>query len=130
MLQDLTPPRPFLYHFPLHPVKTVQSWDQIPEFDDEEEEAEFWAGHTLEPRLMNASLHRPSVRESTTITLRFDPQMLSRIKRIARARYLNYQSMMKQWLSERLESEVAQQSANASASGANDSDGRDKRSGN
>ena len=56
--------------------------------------------------LMNASLHKPNVRESTTITLRFDPQMLARIKRIARSRWLNYQSMMKQWLSERLEEEV------------------------
>jgi predicted DNA binding CopG/RHH family protein len=105
-------------------VKTVQNWNEIPHFDDESEEADFWAKHTLEPRLMNASLHRPSVRESTTITLRFDPQMLSRIKRIARARYLNYQSMMKQWISERLESEVAQQSANASTASGNSGDGK------
>jgi len=34
--------------------------------------------------------------------------MLSRVKRLARSRYLNYQSMMKQWLSERLESELQQ----------------------
>jgi predicted DNA binding CopG/RHH family protein len=107
-------------------VKTVQNWNEIPDFDDESEEADFWAKHTLEPRLMNASLHRPSVRESTTITLRFDPQMLSRIKRIARARYLNYQSMMKQWLSERLESEVAQQSANSSIAGGNSNSGDGK----
>ena len=105
-------------------MKTVQNWTEIPDFNDESEEADFWAKHTLEPRLMNASLHRPSVRESTTITLRFDPQMLSRIKRIARARYLNYQSMMKQWLSERLESEVAQQSANTSAAGGHSGDGK------
>lgn len=87
-------------------MKTITHWDQIPEFDDEKAEAAFWAGHTIESRLMNASIHRPNVRESTTITLRFDPQMLSRIKRIARSRYLNYQSMIKQWLSERLEDEV------------------------
>ena len=31
--------------------------------------------------------------------------MLSRIKRIARGRYLNYQSMVKQWLAERIEEE-------------------------
>jgi predicted DNA binding CopG/RHH family protein len=55
---------------------------------------------------MNDSIHRANVRESTTITLRFDPQMLSRIKRVARHRYMNYQSMIKQWLSERLEDEV------------------------
>jgi hypothetical protein len=32
--------------------------------------------------------------------------MLARIKRIARSRFLNYQSMIKQWLSERMEEEV------------------------
>lgn len=90
-------------------VKTIESWSDIPEFDDEKEEAEFWAVHSLDPRLMNASLHRQNVRESTTITLRFDPQMLSRIKRLARHRYLNYQSMIKQWLSERLEEEISKQ---------------------
>jgi predicted DNA binding CopG/RHH family protein len=44
--------------------------------------------------------------ESVTITLRIDPRMLARIKRIARERYLNYQSMIKQWLSERMELEI------------------------
>jgi predicted DNA binding CopG/RHH family protein len=58
---------------------------------------------------MNAAIQRQTVRESTTITLRFDPQMLSRIKRLARHRYLNYQSMIKQWLAERLEEEVSKQ---------------------
>jgi predicted DNA binding CopG/RHH family protein len=47
--------------------------------------------------------------ESVTITLRIDPRMLSRIKRLARSRFLNYQSMIKQWLSERLEQELRQQ---------------------
>jgi hypothetical protein len=32
--------------------------------------------------------------------------MLARIKRLARSRYLNYQSMIKQWLSERMEQEL------------------------
>jgi len=90
-------------------VNTIERWNQIPEFEDEKDEAEFWAAHSLDPRLMNASVQRQTVRESTTITLRFDPQMLSRIKRLARHRYLNYQSMIKQWLSERLEEEVAKQ---------------------
>ena len=35
-----------------------------------------------------------------------DPRMLARIKRLARSRYLNYQSMIKQWLSERMEQEI------------------------
>ena len=44
--------------------------------------------------------------ESISITLRIDPRMLSRIKRLARSRFLNYQSMIKQWLSERMENEL------------------------
>jgi len=87
-------------------MKAVRSWGDLPAFDTLEEEAAFWMEHQLESRLMQTSVHRPDVRESTTITLRFDPRMLNRIKRIARRRYLNYQSMIKQWLSERLEHEM------------------------
>jgi predicted DNA binding CopG/RHH family protein len=84
----------------------ISAWSQIPSFQDEAEEARFWEAHELDPRLMASSVHEADARESTTITLRFDPRMLSRIKRIARSRFLNYQSMMKQWLAERLEEEM------------------------
>ncbi len=84
----------------------VRAWKEVPAFESEEEEGRFWAGHQIDARLMQMSIHRNDVRESTTITLRFDPRMLSRIKRIARRRYLNYQSMIKQWLSERMEQEM------------------------
>jgi predicted DNA binding CopG/RHH family protein len=87
-------------------MKTLTNWNQLPEFESEAEENAFWQEHELESKLMSGSIHEAHVRESTTITLRFDPRMLSRIKRIARSRYLNYQSMMKQWLAERLEDEM------------------------
>ena len=90
-------------------MNSVSDWDKIPDFEDEEEEAKFWLEHELDGRLMAGSVHQPDSRESTTITLRFDPRMLSRIKRIARNRFLNYQSMMKQWLAERLEDEIRKQ---------------------
>jgi predicted DNA binding CopG/RHH family protein len=86
-------------------MKKINAWAEIPDFASDTEENAYWQEHYLEARLMNSSLHRAEVRESTTITLRFDPRMLSRIKRLARSRYLNYQSMIKQWLSERLERE-------------------------
>jgi predicted DNA binding CopG/RHH family protein len=70
------------------------------------EEAAFWQDAKLDIRLMEASVMAGSAgKESVTITLRMDPRMLSRIKWIARSRYLNYQSMIKQWLSERIEEE-------------------------
>ena len=87
-------------------LKPIRAWKDVPAFDSEEAEGKFWSLHQLDPRLMQASIHRADVRESTTITLRFDPRMLSRIKRVARRRYLNYQSMIKQWLSERMEQEL------------------------
>ena len=83
----------------------------MPEFSTEEEEADFWAQTELDPVLMNGSLLKPDSRESTTITLRFDPRMLARIKRVARSRYLNYQSMIKHWLSERLDEEAQRTAA-------------------
>ncbi len=91
------------------PTKSVIRWSEIPDFEDEIAEARFWEEHELDARLMAGSVHEPDSRESTTITLRFDPRMLSRIKRIARSRFLNYQSMMKQWLAERLEDEMRKQ---------------------
>lgn len=91
---------------PSSDLAVIRAWKDVPSFDSDDEERAFWAGHQLDARLMQMSMHRPDVRESTTITLRFDPRMLSRIKRIARRRYLNYQSMIKQWLSERLEQEL------------------------
>ena len=87
-------------------MKTFNSWQEIPEFDDEVTEAAWWMEHSPASTLMNGSIHRADTRESTTITLRFDPRMLARIKRVARSRFLNYQSMMKQWLAERMEEEM------------------------
>ena len=87
-------------------LHTIRVWKDVPTFDSDEAEGVFWAENQLDQRLMQSSLHRSDVRESTTITLRFDPRMLSRIKRVARRRFLNYQSMMKQWLSERMEQEL------------------------
>jgi len=87
-------------------LKPIRAWKDVPAFDAEDAEVKFWAAHQLDARLMQSSIHRADVRESTTITLRFDPRMLSRIKRVARRRYLNYQSMIKQWLSERMEQEL------------------------
>lgn len=87
-------------------MRTINRWSDVPAFESEEEEAAFWMETSLDSRLMNGSVLKADTRDSTTITLRFDPRMLARIKRLARSRYLNYQSMIKQWLSERLEKEI------------------------
>jgi len=87
-------------------MNIVTEWEEIPQFTCEHDEAKFWLMHRLDSKLMAQSIVGADQSESTTITLRIDPRMLSRIKRLARSRYLNYQSMMKQWISERMESEL------------------------
>jgi predicted DNA binding CopG/RHH family protein len=88
-------------------VRTFANWDEVPIFDSEEAEATYWAENRPDLRLMEvATAGGGEASESVTITLRIDPRMLARIKRLARMRYLNYQSMIKQWLSERMEQEL------------------------
>jgi predicted DNA binding CopG/RHH family protein len=87
-------------------MRAIAKWDEVPLFDSEEAEANFWAENKPDLRLMESAVSGSSEgAESVTITLRIDPRMLARIKRLARSRYLNYQSMIKQWLSERMEQE-------------------------
>jgi predicted DNA binding CopG/RHH family protein len=88
-------------------VRTFANWNDVPLFDSEEAEALFWTENRPDLRLMEAAIAGNAEQsESVTITLRIDPRMLARIKRLARMRFLNYQSMIKQWLSERMEQEL------------------------
>jgi hypothetical protein len=88
-------------------MNTFSSWDEVPLFDREEAEAAYWAENRPDLRLMEAAVvSGTDLSDSVAVSLRFDPRLLSKIKRLARSRYLNYQSMIKQWLSERLEQEM------------------------
>jgi len=88
-------------------MRVFANWEEVPLFDSEATEAAYWLENRPALRLMEAAVASSSeTSESVTITLRIDPRMLARIKRLARSRYLNYQSMIKQWLSERMEDEM------------------------
>ncbi len=88
-------------------MNAITSWEEVPLFDREEAEADFWSVNRIDLRLMESAVANASEgSDSVSVSLRFDPRMLSRIKRLARSRVLNYQSMIKQWLSERLEQEL------------------------
>ena len=87
-------------------LEPVMEWGGVPNFKSVQDESEFWMSHQLDGRLMQAACFKSDNTESTTITLRMDPRMLARLKRLAGQRYLNYQSMLKQWVAERLEKEL------------------------
>ena len=88
------------------PIESITTWESVPQFKTEKDESAFWLQHAVEPSLMEGAVTGADSSESTTISLRIDPRMLARLKRLARSRYLNYQSMIKQWISERLEGEL------------------------
>ena len=88
-------------------MRAFANWEEVPLFDSEIAEADYWGENRPDLRLMEAATSgMAEASESVTVTLRFDPRMLARIKRLARSRYLNYQSMVKQWVTERMEEEL------------------------
>ena len=92
-------------------MNVLTDWEDVPLFDSEQAEALFWSDTQVNLRLMELAVASSSEgSESVTVTIRMDPRMLAKIKRLARSRYLNYQSMVKQWLSARMEQEVRDRS--------------------
>jgi len=67
-------------------MRALAKWEEVPIFDSEEAEAEFWSANRPDLRLMEGAVAGGGETESVTITLRMDPRMLARIKRLARSR--------------------------------------------
>lgn len=83
---------------------------KIPKFKNEDEEREFWAKNSLtdyldqfEPVDMDFSQLKPT---TESISLRLPGYMLRRIKELANAKDVPYQSLMKVYLAERIEQEL------------------------
>jgi predicted DNA binding CopG/RHH family protein len=83
---------------------------QIPKFKNEDQERDFWATHDSTEYLdwskakkLRFSRLRPSVR---SISLRLPEALLERIKLLANKHDIPYQSLMKVYLSERVEKEI------------------------
>ena len=68
-------------------MRSIANWEEVPIFDSETAEADFWSENRPDLRLMEAAVAGGGESsESVTITLRMDPRMLARIKRLARDR--------------------------------------------
>ena len=87
-----------------------QPKNQIPRFKNEDEEREFWATHDLTDYIgqfkkveMDLSKLKPS---TESISLRLPSFLLMRIKQLANKKDVPYQSLMKVYLSERVEKEL------------------------
>lgn len=98
----------------------VNSRTEIPEFATEEEFIEFWQTHSIGPglieegkndpelqafaaRLPRAKPRQPRQPKATHVTtLRLDEDMEQRLKRIAALKKVPYQTLLKQFVGERL----------------------------
>jgi predicted DNA binding CopG/RHH family protein len=83
---------------------------KIPKFKNEDEEREFWSNHDLadyidqfEPVQMDLSKLKPS---TETISLRLPAFTLMRIKELANAQDVPYQSLIKIFLTDRVKEEL------------------------
>jgi predicted DNA binding CopG/RHH family protein len=83
---------------------------QIPSFQSESEEQEFWDKHDSTEFIDWSKAQRtvlPNLRPSTrTISLRLPEHMIEELKLLANKRDVPYQSLLKIYLAERIEAEL------------------------
>lgn len=89
-------------------MKEIQSSEEIPSFESEEEEAEFWATHSLGDGFLDkmkpvpGDVLPPGRPRTKPIAVRFDEDLLERLRALARIKHKGYQTLMKEFVSERL----------------------------
>ena len=86
----------------------VHSLAEVPDFASDEEFAEFWDTHApTEEFLKEAELPLPEwaplpPRSANPLSVRFDRDTLTRLKALARKKHIGYQTLLKQFVIERL----------------------------
>ena len=89
-------------------MREIQSWDEVPAFKSEAEEAEFWATHALGSRILQemgpvADDGLPPARPRTRpIAVRFDQDVVRRLRTLAARKHKGYQTLLKEFVVERL----------------------------
>lgn len=92
-------------------TKKNKKLKSIPKFKNEDEERDFWATHDVTDYFdMSKAIKNPAfpnLKPSTqTISLRLPQYLLERIKQLANAKDVPYQSLMKIFLAERVRKEL------------------------
>ena len=79
----------------------------IPDFKNDEEAAEFWDTHSLldywdqtEPA-DDVTFAPNALQPMKQVCLRFSPTQIARLKRLAAAKGIGYQTMIRMWVTER-----------------------------
>lgn len=97
------------------PMKPVKHPHEVPPNMSDERSAAYWESHEItedflkEARPLEASEMPPTRTESKTITVRFDTDTLDRLQNLAREKHKGYQTLLKQFVIERLYEEEKKQ---------------------
>jgi hypothetical protein len=86
----------------------IASLDEIPQFGSEREEAEYWQTHALSEELLDrmvplgSDILPPPRPRTRPLAIRFDQDVIRRLKALARVKQKGYQSLLKEFVVERL----------------------------
>lgn len=89
-------------------MKIVHQWEDVPAFSSEAEEAEYWATHDLGDELLaQMGPVPPDVLPSERprrrpVAVRFDEDVLRRLRALAAKKGKGYQTLLKEFVIERL----------------------------
>lgn len=94
------------------PRQPIDDWAEVPAFKSEQEEQAYWDTHTLGERLLNQmerggpdDLRALGTRQPTrsrTIAVRFEADVLKRVRAVAAKKRMGYQTLLKEFVLERL----------------------------
>ena|SRR5438552_4384995 len=93
---------------PRKSMTVVRSWTEVPSFKSEKAESAFWSTHTLSENLLDEMrelpdhILPPAGPRTRPVAVRFDEYTLGRIKALAARRRKGYQTLLKEFVSERL----------------------------
>jgi hypothetical protein len=89
-------------------MQEIQSWEEVPAFRTEAEEAEYWKTHCLGEGVLAAmgtieeGILPPARPRTRPVAIRFDDDTLGRLRALARRRRKGYQTLLKEFVVERL----------------------------
>lgn len=94
------------------PRQPIDDWGEVPQFKSEQEEQAFWDAHTLGEHLLSQmerggpdDLRALGARQPTrsrTIAVRFEEDVLKRVRAVAAKKHMGYQTLLKEFVLERL----------------------------
>ena len=91
-------------------MRTINTPEDIPDFQSEAEEQAFWASHEIAEGMLagtedidlSKDIKRSFLRPTMQISLKLERDTKERLERVAKAKNIPYQTLLKSFVSERL----------------------------